>query len=357
MIKRAFVIFCAVVAFSLSLHAQEGKQDKEPEGKPYFTAKDLYQVFVLGDSLAAGLWSGVSRTIEGDVRISLNGRYKEDSGLSRPEYYDWNGALPKILASNKIDIAIVMLGSNDAQPIRDGATRYAFDTKEWRAAYVKQVDELMASLKAAGAAVYWMEMPPMQTDKYDEAMKTIAAIHKERAAAAGIRFVATRAALLDNGKYNESGFDETGEFVKLRSRDGVHFVKEGNNKLASLVMAEINKDIDVAVAAAPPAPPPVATMESQPVPGLGQPSAALPEAPPGTGVPGQSPPAKSDYAGALPAPNDPAMAQLARTTKPGTDASRLFSRGEAITARRGRFDDFTQASATDPSSAAAPTRP
>src|SRR5688500_1747788 len=148
MIKRAFLIVCAILALTLPLHAQEGKEDRQPEKEQaYFASKDLYQVFVLGDSLAAGLWSGVSRTIEGDMRISLNGRYKEDSGLSRPEYYDWNGALPKILASNKIDIAIVMLGSNDAQPIRDGAMRYAFDTTEWRAAYIKQVDELIASAK------------------------------------------------------------------------------------------------------------------------------------------------------------------------------------------------------------------
>ncbi|WP_119272859.1 SGNH/GDSL hydrolase family protein [Taklimakanibacter deserti] len=342
MIKRAFLTVCAIVALSLSVHAQEGKQDRQADAaKPYFASKDLYQVFVLGDSLAAGLWSGVSRTIEGDVRISLNGRYKEDSGLSRPEYYDWNGALPKILASNKIDIAIVMLGSNDAQPIRDGAMRYAFDTPEWRAAYVKQVDELMASLKAAGAAVYWMEMPPVEAEKYDASMKIIAAIHKERAQAAGIRFVETRPELLDNGKYSDSGFDETGEFVRLRSRDGVHFLKEGNNKLGSLVMAAINKDIEVAVAAAPATPPPVAATESQPMPGFGQPSETLPQAAPGANGSEQAPPAKSDYAGALPAPNDPAMAQLARTTKPGTDASRLFSRGEAITARRGRFDDFT----------------
>jgi uncharacterized protein len=337
MIKRAFLIVCAVAALTLSLHAQEAKQDLAAN-KPYFEARDLYQVFVLGDSFAAGLWSGVSRSIDGDMRISLNGRYKEDSGLSRPEYYDWNGALPKILASNKIDIAIVMLGSNDAQPIRDGAMRYAFDTQEWRAAYTKQVDELMASLKAAGAAVYWMEMPPMQADKYDGSMKTVAAIHKERAAAAGVRFVETRAALLDNGKYSDSGFDETGEFVRLRSRDGVHFLKEGNNKLASLVMAAINKDIEAAVAAAPP---PAATTESQPVPGFGQPTAELPEAAPGLGGPALSSQAKSDYAGSLPSPNDPAMAQLARTTMPGTDASRLFSRGEAVTARPGRFDDFT----------------
>jgi hypothetical protein len=345
MIRRALIFLCTIFAFALSLHAQEGKQDMEPDkAKPYFASKDLYQIFVLGDSLAAGLWSGVSRTVDGDMRISLNGRYKEDSGLSRPEYYDWNGALPKILDSNKIDIAIVMLGSNDAQPIRDGAIRYAFDTQEWRAAYVKQVDELMASLKAAGAAVYWMEMPPMQAEKYDGSMKVVAAIHKERAEAAGIRFVETRAALSDNGKYSESGFDDTGEFVRWRSRDGVHFLKEGNNKMASLVMAAINKDIEVAVAAAPPAPTPEATTDSsQPVPGFGQPSGTLPQTAQDAGGPEQSSQAKSDYAGALPAPNDPAMAQLARTTKPGTDASRLFSRGEAITARRGRFDDFAPA--------------
>src|SRR4029078_7216334 len=279
--------------------AQDGKQDKQEP--PYFTAKDVYQVFVIGDSLAAGLWSGVSRMIDGDMRISLNGRYKEDSGLSRPEYYDWNGALPKILASNKIDIAIVMLGSNDAQPIRDGAMRYAFATPEWRAAYVKQVDELIASLKAAGAAVYWMEMPPMEADNYDESMKAVAAIHKERAAAAGILFGDTRGARLDNGKYSDSGFDDTGEFVRLRSRDGVHFLKEGNNKLASLVMAGVNKNIEVAVAAAPP---PAATTESQPVPGFGQPSADLPEAPPGRGAPASSSQGKHDYGRALAAADE-----------------------------------------------------
>ena len=136
--------------------------------------------------------------------------------------------------------------------------------------YVRQVDALMASLKDAGAAVYWVEMPPMQAEKYDDSMKIIAAIHKERAAAAGIRFVETRTALTENGKYAESGFDDTGEFVRLRSRDGVHFLKEGNNKLAGLVMAAINKDIEAAVAAAPPAPPPAATTESQPMPGFGQ---------------------------------------------------------------------------------------
>jgi uncharacterized protein len=182
----------------------------------------------------------------------------------------------------------------------------------------------------------------MQAEKYDNSIQVIAGIHKERAAAAGIRFVETRTALTENGKYAESGFDETGEFVKLRSRDGVHFLKEGNNKLGGLVMAAINKDIEVAVAAAP-APPPAATTESQAMPGFGQTASGSAEPAQDASGPDQSTQAKSDYAGALPSPGDPAMAQLARTTMPGTDASRLFSRGEAITARRGRFDDFTPA--------------
>jgi len=344
MIRHLLILLMTLVALVAPAAAQDGKQDKQEP--PYFTAKDVYQVFVIGDSLAAGLWSGVSRMIDGDMRISLNGRYKEDSGLSRPEYYDWNGALPKILSSNKIDIAVVMIGSNDAQPIRDGQMRYAFDTKEWRESYVRQVDQLMTSLKAAGAAVYWVEMPPMAADKYDDSMKVISAIYAERAKAAGIRFVATRDAFLDNGKYAESGFDDTGEFVKLRSKDGVHFLKEGNNKLGSLVVAAINKDIEAAVAAAPVETAAPEVPETQPLPGFGQSSATLP---PPVGLPDDTGPAevaqqaKSDYAGALPAPIDPAMAQLAQTTKPGTDASRLFSRGEAITARPGRFDDFTPA--------------
>lgn len=325
MIRRLLILALAVFVVALPAAAQGTKSDK-----PYFAAKEVYQLFVIGDSLAAGLWSGVSRQIENDDRISLNGRYKEDSGLSRPEYYDWNGALPKILASNKIDIAIVMIGSNDAQAIRDGQARYAFDTPEWRQAYVKQVDRLMASLKAAGAAVYWMEMPPMQAVKYDGSMKVISAIHEERAIAAGVRFIATRAALSDKGKYAESGFDQAGEFVRMRSRDGVHFLREGNNKLAGLVMAAINADIDTAVASEPVEPPP---------------ETAVNQTPPGSGLTGAEilAHAKGDFAGPPPTPADPAMAQLAKTTKPGTDAARLFGRGEAVTVRPGRFDDMSAA--------------
>ena len=58
--------------------------------------QETYQLFVFGDSLAAGLFSGMSRMAEGDLRIAIDGRFKDDSGLARPEFYDWAAALPKI---------------------------------------------------------------------------------------------------------------------------------------------------------------------------------------------------------------------------------------------------------------------
>jgi hypothetical protein len=80
-------------------------------------AQDTYQIFVFGDSLAAGLFSGMNRVAEGDLRIAIDGRFKDDSGLARPEFYDWAAALPKIQDRRKMDIAVILIGSNDGQDI------------------------------------------------------------------------------------------------------------------------------------------------------------------------------------------------------------------------------------------------
>src|SRR4051812_36770804 len=60
--------------------------------KPYLPRKDSYNVFVLGDSLAGGLGAGMTRLAQNDPEIVMDGRFKEDSGLARPEFYDWNEA-------------------------------------------------------------------------------------------------------------------------------------------------------------------------------------------------------------------------------------------------------------------------
>jgi uncharacterized protein len=340
MIRGALMFAMFILAAAaLPLQAQQ---------KQYLPVKDEYQVFVIGDSLAAGLWSGLTRAADQDSRLSINGRYKEDSGLTRPEYYDWNAALPKILERNTIDIAVVMIGSNDGQDIRDGDMRYVFGTPEWSAHYAAQIDRLIKTLTEAGAAVYWVELPPMAAEQYDAEIKTIAAIQAERAKAAGIKVVGTRAALsLENGGYTDKGFDAEGEFVRLRARDGVHFLKAGNTKLGSLVFEAMRTDLDHPEGQGESA----AVTSVQPEasgPAFGQSDAGggdtvmYMEPEPEQPAPPITEATKSDYAGPKNpvVPTNRAMAELAKSAHPGSTAQRLFTLGEAPPPQPGRFDDF-----------------
>ncbi len=80
-------------------------------------------------------------------------------------------------------------------------------------------------------------------------------MQKERVEAKGARFIDIRHAFANpQGSYTDTGPDDTGEFVRLRSRDGVHFFKQGNNRLAQLVLEAIKQSPwPAAKPAAPPA--------------------------------------------------------------------------------------------------------
>lgn len=322
------------------LQAQEQPQ---PSASRYLQAKPAYAIFVFGDGLAGGLQAGMARLTEQNDRFRVDGRFKEDSGLARPEFYDWNEAIPRIFRSNEIDIVVMLAGMNDVQTIRDQNFRYAFGAPEWAAAYAARVDQLLATLKQTGAAVYWVGLPPMASEEYDKAIAAIAAIQKSRVEAAGMRYIDIKPAFSDStGRYLERGPDDTGEVRRLRDRDGVHFMRVGNNKLASLVLAAIAKDAEGA-------PPPAIAAPA----GDGQ---AAPKAP-GSG-PSFGQDAAEGVAGVVGAPSAPGANAADKPAGPaaitpnaeavaksgfaqGSAAYDLFVKGISPKPAPGRFDDFS----------------
>ena len=210
-------------------------------------AQETYQIFVFGDSLAAGLFSGMSRMAEGDLRIAIDGRFKDDSGLARPEFYDWTAALPKIQERRKMDIAVILIGSNDGQDIRSISGHIPFSTPEWASTYAQRLDSIISLLKSQGVAIYWVELPPMGPGPLEAEAQYIATIQRDRAMREKVRYVETRKTFSDeNGKYTDQGTDTNGTAMRLRARDGIHFLKSGNNKLASLVLQALRRDIEIA---------------------------------------------------------------------------------------------------------------
>ncbi|MGI9372704.1 MAG: SGNH/GDSL hydrolase family protein [Hyphomicrobiales bacterium] len=345
-------------------------------------AKDTYQVFIIGDDLAAGVWGGMTRMTAGDNRLKLNGRYKEQTGFARVDRYDWNGALDKILASKEMDVAVVMIGSNDRKEFRGPGGRYKFGSEDWKKAYTANIDRFIAQLKDKDVAIYWLGQPSMNDPDYDEAMKFVTKIQKERAEAAGVRFLATRPSFVnENDEFTWKGPDIDGVVRRMRAKNGVHFYKRGNNKIANLVLKQLNedvanagKDIPAAVANAPAATdanqvrqlgtvqpgignnvnaqnaqrfiaPPIFAIEEELAPLALNPPQAKPSQPASTGatqvnVVAATPSNQATgVSGTTDGSVSPAFEQLKASVRPGTPAAQVFQQGLVMAPKKGRVDD------------------
>jgi hypothetical protein len=293
-------------------------------------------LLVVGDALAGGLWAGMSRRAELQPGLEIASRLKEESGVARPEVYDWAAALPVILEGNDFDGVVVLLGANDRQEIRQGEVRIQFGTPEWAAAYSARVGRIIDAIAAAGLPVYWVAPPPMGDFRYDADVRIIADLQKARVEAKNARFIDVRSAFLTPaGAYTDRGIDDTGAIRKLRASDGVNFFKAGNNRFGQLVLAAIAEraipapgKADVEVASKPDA-------GDDTIPAFGQ------ENVDGTNVefrPDVTAASASLASGSTAA--DVAMSKRP-IPMPGSSAEKLFTSGESPVAKLGRIDDFS----------------
>ena len=334
--------------------ATQPDQPGAAEQPPPTDDRHIVEVLSIGDALGGGLGAGLARVTEasGDFDVSI--RFNEESGLARPEVYDWAATVPKILDGNAYDVIVVMLGANDRQMIRDGDTRYDFGTPEWSQAYTKQVNLLLDQLAASKARVIWVAPPPMREPDYDAAMKTIAALQKDAVERRGMAFLDLRKQFTNpDGTYTDSTTDGAANIVKLRGRDGISFFKAGNNLMGEQVLAAIK-------AAAPAAPAaPVESVDDTPsekTSRLDRPEAsktdseAMPDAVPlfGQAIMDSAPytvqPEGVTANAMLLAAGDlgpeAALKTLRDIAPTGSGAERLFKLGNPETAPAGRPDDF-----------------
>ena len=316
-----------------------GSSATEGEAVLIETAKRQTQILVLGDAIGGGMGAGLQRVSEADGRYAVTLRFNEESGLARPEVYDWTATLPKILASNPYDVIVIMIGANDTQAIRSGDTRLAFGSDGWIDAYEASIDALLDRLATSGARVIWVSQPPMKDADYDDSLKAISALQRARVEAHDMTFLDIRPSLLaPDGSFAETGPDEAGNAVRLRSRDGVTFFKAGNNRMGRAVLAALEAGAHGAEPAQTPGPGKVAKEQTRAqVPLFGQ---AMVDG----GVYTVSPEGVTANAVLLAGGGlDPqsALKTLRSLAPAGSNAERLLLSGDAQPAPPGRMDDFS----------------
>lgn len=209
---------------------------------------DAKVVLVIGDFLASALADGLTFTFGDDPKLTVLDRNNAGSGFVRNDYYDWEKQLPDIL--NKVNPAYVVLliGTNDRQPLRTGpTTREALRSEPWEAAYRKRIDGVLQTLKVYGRPYLWVGLPPMASPSSSADMAYFNGIYKAQVEAVGGKFVDVWNGFADeNGKFTMRAPDADGQVRTMRQGDGINLTRAGSIKLAYYVDREIRKKGGVA---------------------------------------------------------------------------------------------------------------
>ena len=214
---------------------------------PYMAAKPadgIYDIVILGDSLADGLHQGLTRLNKDDDTFRTVKKSKVNTGLVRSDRYDWNKGGRKIARSGKYDLAVVQLGLNDLQSIREKGKKHHFPSDGWKERYIARAKALADDLKGSGLTVYWTGIPIVSKAKYQKEYAFVNGILAEVAALAGVKFVDTWTPLADaKGEFSAFHKDEDGKLQEIRNRDGVRFTPDGYLIFAGIVNDTIKADI------------------------------------------------------------------------------------------------------------------
>jgi uncharacterized protein len=369
--------------------AREAEREQPPDYSRAPSAtprKDAtVKIVVIGDANADWLAYGLEDAYSEKPEIGIVRKHRTDSGLISYDARrdaEWPQVAREIIATERPKFIVMIIGNNDRQTMREkvpppppssGAPKanapaplatpggppvrpdleqqppeaverhlqmtpeqarqaaygpWDFHSEKWELAYVKRIDATIAALKSAGVPVIWVGLASQRGTKSSQDSSYLNELYRSRADKAGIIYVDIWDGFVDeSGRYSPQGPDYEGQIRRLRTGDGVYFTKFGARKLAHYVEREVdrimgNRGLPVALPVPlDPAPQAVSAKPSGPA----ERPAAGPVVP--LTVTRAAPEELLGGGGVASA----------------TDATvtRTITKGEPVTARRGRADDFS----------------
>jgi len=205
-------------------------------------------IFVAGDSLSFEFGTSLYRIASGEhvYRAAGDGTvdFRVSSGLARPDYFNWPAALGNDVQRFNPQVVVLMLGSNDNQPIvaPNGHT-YAFGTDGWKAEYHRRVGAVMDQLIASNRWVVYVGVPILATR--DDQWPIINRVIEEEAAKRSRAVYVDSFKLFEdpNGHYTQYLPNAQGQLVEVRTDDGIHFQRAGGDLLARATLQVMERTI------------------------------------------------------------------------------------------------------------------
>ncbi len=197
----------------------------------------------IGDSLGEELGFGLRDVVGSYPYVHVLQEAVGDSGLARPDFYNWPVHLAAELRQFHPAAVVVLLGGDDGQDFVDRGRIVHFGTALWRSVYSSRVAQMMDEATAAGARVLWVGLPIMSSPVLSAEMVQMNTIYAHEAALhAGVTFLATwRLFATAQGAYSAYLPDASGQTVLMRNPDGVHFSGAGDDRLATAVVRAMDR--------------------------------------------------------------------------------------------------------------------
>jgi hypothetical protein len=194
------------------------------------------------------LAQGLSEAFENRPEVAILRKAKEDSGLVRDDFFDWIKVTRDLLASGeKIDFAVMLIGSNDRQALHDANGSYEPGSPEWQAAYTQRIETIAGMFRDKKIPLVWVGLPILKSERLSADALTFNQFYRAYAEKAGATYIDIWEAFAgEDGQYSASGPGINGQTVRLRAADGIHFTKAGARKLAHFVEPEIRRKLDEA---------------------------------------------------------------------------------------------------------------
>lgn len=197
------------------------------------------RVLIIGDSMVVeGFGTALQRrlTAYGGLVVVREGRYS--TGLSRPDYFDWQTHFATLLDKHHPDLVVINMGANDPQDIMEQGKRYRMGEAGWNTIYSQRANHLLAQATTQGAAVVWVGLPIMGQAKYGAKIRTINSLIAQVCASyPTVKYLDTWQILATaQGSYTPFLKNTQGRLVRVRAKDEIHLTEAGGEILTDHVL-------------------------------------------------------------------------------------------------------------------------
>jgi uncharacterized protein len=216
-----------------------------PDGFPQLptpTTSNPIHVLVVGDSLGVDLGDPLVNALVVSGVVDATADAHIDTGLARPDYFDWPGELQNDLAVYAPQVVVVFMGANDPQNMVVDGNAVTYGTTAWAEDYGQRVDAFVKEATDRGAHVLLVGMPVMADPGLSARMQVLNQEFALAARSPGVTYFASWPVLSDaSGAFETYLPDASGNEVQVREPDGTHITPAGGDRLAHAIVEELDR--------------------------------------------------------------------------------------------------------------------